>query len=65
MGRHGLSQLQFTEIADGDLDKVVEELTREYPSRGEGLLKELLLDRGVKVQRMRLRDSIPELIMKE
>lgn len=58
MGRHGLSQLQFTEITDDDLDKVVEELTREYPSCGEGLLKELLVDRGVKVQRMRLRDSI-------
>lgn len=58
MGRHSLSQLQFTEITDDDLDKVVEELTQEYPSCGEGLLKELLVDRGVKVQRMRLRDSI-------
>ena len=58
MGRHGLSQLQFTEITDDNLDKVVEELTREYPSCGEGLLKQLLVDRGVKVQRMRLRDSI-------
>lgn len=58
MGRYGLSQLQFTEITDGDLDKVVEELTCEYPSCGEGLLKQLLVDRGVKVQRMKIRDSI-------
>ena len=58
MGGHALSQLQFTEITDGDLEKVVGELTREYPSRGEELLKELRVDRGVKVQRMKLRDII-------
>lgn len=43
MGRYGLSQLQFTEI-EGDLDKVVEEITREYASCGEGLLKQRLPD---------------------
>ena len=58
MGRYGLSQLQFTEITEGELDEVVEEITREYPSYGEGLLKQILADRGIKVQRMRLCDSI-------
>ena len=58
MGRYSLSQLQFTEITEGDLDKVVKEITREYPSCGEGLLKQILADGGIKVQRMRLRDSI-------
>ena len=58
MGRYGLSQLQFTEITEGDLDKVVKEITREYPSYGEGLLKQILADQGIKVQRMRLCDSI-------
>ena len=58
MGRYGLSQLQFTEISDGDLDDVVKEVTREYPSCGEGMLKQILEDRGIKMQRMRLRDSI-------
>ena len=58
MGRYGLSQLQFTEIPDGDLDNVVTEITREYPSCGEGMLKQILEDRGIKIQRMRLRDSI-------
>ena len=58
MGRYGLSQLQFTEITEGELDEVVEEITREYPSCGEGLLKQILADRGIKVQRMGLRDSI-------
>lgn len=32
MGRYGLSQLQFTEITESELDGVVEEITREYPS---------------------------------
>ena len=58
MGRYGLSQLQFTEITESELDEVVEEITRQYPSCGEGLLKQILADRGIKVQRMRLRDSI-------
>ena len=58
MGHYSLSQLQFTEITEGELDEVVEEITREYPSYGEGLLKQILVDRGIKVQRMRLCDSI-------
>lgn len=32
MGRYGLSQLQLTEITESELDGVVEEITREYPS---------------------------------
>ena len=57
MGRYSLSQLQFTEITENELDEVVEEITMEYPSCGDGLLKQILADRGIKVQRMRLRDS--------
>ena len=34
---------------EGQLDEVVEEITWEYPSCGEGLLKQLLADRGIKV----------------
>ena len=58
MGCYGLSQLQFTEITENELDEVVEEITREYPSCGEGLLKQILTDQGIKVQRMRLCDSV-------
>ena len=36
----------------------MEEITREYRSCGEVLFKQILADRGIKVQRMRLRDSI-------
>lgn len=58
MGRYGLSQLLFTEILEGDLDEVVEGITKEYPSCGEGLLKQILAHREIRVQRMRLRDNI-------
>ena len=59
MGCYGLSQVQLTEKkTEGQRDKIVEEITREYPSCGEGLLKQILADRGIKVQRMRLCDSI-------
>ena len=43
---------------ESQLDEVVEEITREYPSCEEGLLKQILADRGINVQRMRLCDSI-------
>lgn len=57
MGQYGLSQFQFSEITDEDLDNIVEEMTREFPSCGEGMLRHILADQGIKVQRMRLRDS--------
>ena len=47
--------LQFTEITEGDLDKVLGEITREYPSCGGGLLKQIVEDQGIKVQRMKLK----------
>ena len=40
-------------LTDENLDKVV-----EYSSCGEGMLRHILADRGIKVQGMRLRDSI-------
>ena len=37
------------EIREGDLDNVVEEITREYPSCGEVLFKQILADWGIEV----------------
>ena len=51
MGRYGLSQLQFSEITD-DLDNIEEEIIREFPSCGEGMLRHILADRGKKVHRI-------------
>ena len=34
MGRYGLGQLSVSEITDKDLDNILEEMTREFPSCG-------------------------------
>ena len=57
MGRYRLSQLKFTEMTVGELDKVLEEITKEYSSCGWGLLTQILKNRGIKIQKMRLKSS--------
>ena len=58
MQYYGLSSHSFTVIGDNELDRHITELTKEFPFRGEGMLKYLLQERGIKVRRMHLRDSI-------
>ena len=58
MRLYGLSKLQFSNISDEELDHQLHETTKEFPRCGEVLLKQLLYEKGVKVQRMRLRDSL-------
>ena len=43
---------------DDELDQHVAEAAKDFPFCGEQMLKFLLKERGIKVQRMRLRDSI-------
>lgn len=58
MQSYGLSSLDFSDISDKDLDNHMTELSQDFPFRGEGMMKFLLQERGITVQRMRLRDSI-------
>ena len=58
MQSYGLSSLDFSDISDKDLDHHITELSKDFPFCGEGMMKFLLQERGIKVQRMRLRDSI-------
>ena len=58
MGSYGLSKMQFTEISDEELDRVMGDITSEYPFSGEVILKQILEAKGIKITRMRLRDSI-------
>ncbi|KAJ7380779.1 hypothetical protein OS493_007159 [Desmophyllum pertusum] len=58
MQSYGLSSQDFSDISDGELDRHITELSKEFPFCGEGMMKFLLQERGIKVQRMRLRDSI-------
>ena len=58
MERYGLRALNFSNISDDELDRHVTEVSKDFPFCGEQMLKFLLKERGIKVQRMRLRDSI-------
>ena len=55
---YGLSKMEFSNISDEDLDRHVDDITREFPNCGEVLLKQLLSGRGIKVARATLRDSV-------
>ena len=58
MRYYGLSKLEFSEISDEELDRQMADITKEFPHCGEGLIKQLLIGKHVKVQRKRLRDSL-------
>lgn len=58
MNSYGISKLEFTDISDQQLDVQVEKVAKEFPYCGENLIKQLLFGKGLKVQRMRIRDSI-------
>ena len=58
MERYGLRALNFINVSDDELDQHVTEAAKHVPFCGEQMLKFLLKARGIKVQRIRLRDSI-------
>ena len=58
MERYDLRALNFSNISDDELDQHVTEASKDFPFCGEQMLKFLLKERGIKVQRKRLRDSI-------
>ena len=39
MRQYGLSKMEFSDVAEGDLDRVVSEITKEFPHSGKGLIK--------------------------
>lgn len=49
---------RFTDVSDDELDTVLKELQRHYPNCGQQLLQGFLRQRGIIVQRRRLRESI-------
>jgi hypothetical protein len=48
----------FLEITENDLDRAVREITIEFPHSGEGMIKQMLLSKNIKVQHWRLCDSL-------
>ncbi len=51
---YDLSKLDFTPISEADLDHHVLEIAKQFPQSGEGMVKGILLQRGIKV----VRDSL-------
>ena len=58
MRSYNLSKLDFSNISDAELDRHLAEIAHEFPHCGESMVKGILMQRGIKVQRMRLRDSL-------
>ncbi|XP_052281363.1 uncharacterized protein LOC127878877 [Dreissena polymorpha] len=61
MGQFGLSKLAFTEIDEEELNIVVATTITEFPRCGEEMLRKVLLQKGIKVQRFRLRQCLKHL----
>ena len=55
MAAYGLSKLAFTKITDQELDVLLKEIVTKFPYCGYNMLKQMLLEKGVKIARMRLR----------
>ena len=51
MTHYGLESRSYTEIDDDDLDKSLEEIIFEFPRCGETMLRQLLVTKGIKVQK--------------
>ncbi|KAK3108669.1 hypothetical protein FSP39_012900 [Pinctada imbricata] len=58
MRKYGLSKRTFCDIPDGQLDLLLAEVIKEYPNSGENMLNQMLVAKGVRVQRWRLRECI-------
>ena len=51
MRQFGLSKMEFSTITDQELDCQTSKITAEFSQCGEGIIKQLLLDKNIKVQR--------------
>ena len=58
MNQYGLGKMEFTAILDETLDQEIERITKEFPRCGEGMIKQILIGKNIKVQRWRLRESL-------
>ena len=54
----GVSVQKYSDISDDELDGIVKQIQQEYPNCGQQLIQGFLRDKGVHVQRHRLRDSV-------
>lgn len=58
MSKYNLSKLSFSDISDELLDEKTEKISQEFLLCDENMIKQMLCQQGIKVQRWRLRDSL-------
>lgn len=58
LNNSGVQRSRYTSISDDELDSIVRDIQRENPNRGQQLICGYLRDRGINVQRRRLRASV-------
>ena len=58
MRQYGLSKMEFSDVAEGELHRVVSKIMKEFPHSGKGLVKQMLLSKNIKVQRWQLCESL-------
>ncbi|OWF53103.1 uncharacterized protein LOC110446871 [Mizuhopecten yessoensis] len=58
MCMYNLSKMSFSNISDELLDENLRKISKDFPFCGEGMVKQMLFQQGIKVQRWRLRGSL-------
>lgn len=58
MAFYGIRKQEFSILGDQELDQEVVKLTQEFPYCGENMIGKMLLDKGITIQRFRLRESL-------
>ena len=58
MQQYDISKHNFSDIDDDALDHELEQIIKDFPFSGESILGQILKQKGIHVQRQRLRDSI-------
>ena len=58
MSQYGLSRVTFCDISDDELDTEIKVIANTFPFCGENMIKQFLFEKGIRVPRGRLRESI-------
>ena len=58
MQQYGIEKQNFASISDDALDQILGETVKEFPFSGESLLAQILKQKGINVQRQRIRDCL-------
>ena len=58
MSKFGLSKRDFVNINEGELDEIVKIVAHAHPFCGENLIRAMLKNKGIHIQRSKLRECL-------